>query len=164
MVPDKRLDIAVSTRNIPQYRDPAIILIDQLKQIYIDGNLEEIDTTQWYPRLARKEFVIGLNLAENGLDDPDQTFYENFTCGADRNYTSYCNRELEASFDRQSMEADPEKRKRLVWEIDRKLQEDGARPMIYHNRAATCWYPQVKGVTVNGIYNGWRMEDVWLDK
>jgi len=53
-----------------------------------------------------------------------------------------------------------------VWEIDRKLQEDDARPMIYHNRAASCWYPQVKGFTVmvNGIYNGWRMEDVWLDK
>ena len=44
--PDKRLKITVSTRNIPQYRDPAIILIDQLKQIYIDGDLEEIDTTQ----------------------------------------------------------------------------------------------------------------------
>jgi hypothetical protein len=38
--------------------------------------------------------------------------------------------------------------------------------MIYHNRAASCWYPQVKVVTimVNRIYNGWRMEDVWLDK
>jgi peptide/nickel transport system substrate-binding protein len=40
--------------------------------------------------------------------------YENFGCGADRNYTGYCNRELEKEFDRQSMEADPEKRKRLV--------------------------------------------------
>jgi len=164
--PDKRLKITVSTRNIPQYRDPAIILIDQLKQIYIDSDLEEIDTVSWYPRLTRKDFIVGLNLAENGLDDPDQTFYENFVCGADRNYTGYCNRELEKEFDRQSMEADQEKRRRLVWEIDRKLQEDGARPMIYHNRAATCWYPQVKGMTVmvNGIYNGWRMEDVWLDR
>ncbi len=77
--PDKRLNITVSTRNIPQYRDPAIILIDQLKQIYIDGDLEEIDTTQWYPKVMRKDFVVGLNLGENGLDDPDQTFYENFT-------------------------------------------------------------------------------------
>ena len=108
----------------------------------------------------------GLNLQENGLDDPDQTFYENFACGAERNYTGYCNRELEKEFDRQSAEPDIDKRKRLVWEIDKKLQEDGARPMIYHNRAASCRYPQVKGVTimVNGIYNGWRMEDVWLDK
>ena len=67
---------------------------------------------------------------------------------------------------RKSMETDPEKRKSLVWEIDRKLQEDGARPMIYHNRAATCWYPRVKGLTlmVNSIYNGSRWEDLWLDR
>jgi peptide/nickel transport system substrate-binding protein len=53
-----------------------------------------------------------------------------------------------------------------VWEIDRKLQEDGARPIIFHNIAATCWQPYVKGLTimVNSIYNGWRFEDVWLDK
>jgi peptide/nickel transport system substrate-binding protein len=164
--PDNRLKIVVSTRNIPQYRDPAVILIDQLKQIYIDGDLEEIDTVNWYPKVMSKDFIIGLNLQENGLDDPDQTFYENFACGAERNYTGYCNRELEQEFDRQSMEADPEKRKRLVWAIDKKLQEDGARPMIYHNRAPSCWYPQVKGLTimVNGIYNGARYEDLWLDR
>jgi peptide/nickel transport system substrate-binding protein len=64
------------------------------------------------------------------------------------------------------MEPDQEKRKKLVWEIDRKLQEDAARPIIFHTRNATCWQPRVKGLTtmVNSIYNGWRMEDVWLDK
>jgi peptide/nickel transport system substrate-binding protein len=69
-------------------------------------------------------------------------------------------------FDRQSAEADQAKRKKLVWEIDKKLQLDAARPIIMHNRSATCWQPQVKGVTlmVNSIFNGWRMEDVWLDK
>ena len=63
------------------------------------------------------------------------------------------------------MEADQEKRKKLVWEIDRKLQEDGARPIIFHGLGATCWQPKVKGLTmmVNSIYNGWRFEDVWLD-
>jgi peptide/nickel transport system substrate-binding protein len=53
-----------------------------------------------------------------------------------------------------------------VWEIDKKLQEDAARPIIFHELAATCMQPQVKGLTimVNSIYNGWRMEDVWLDR
>jgi peptide/nickel transport system substrate-binding protein len=164
--PDKRLKVTVSTRNIPQYRDPAVILIDQLKEIYIDGELETVETVNWYPKVTRKDFTIGLNLSENGLDDPDQTFYENYACGSERNYTGYCNRELEKLFDRQSMKTDQEQRRKLVWEVDTKLQEDGARPMIYHNRAATCWYPYVKGLTimVNSIYNGWRMEDVWLDK
>ena len=64
------------------------------------------------------------------------------------------------------MEPDVEKRKKLVWEIERKLAEDGAQPALYYTRLATCRQPYVKGLTiiVNSIYNGWRMEDVWLDK
>ena len=48
--PDKRLRVKVSSRDIPPYRDPAVILIDQLKEVYIDGELETIDTTNWFPR------------------------------------------------------------------------------------------------------------------
>ena len=79
--PDKRLAVTVSTRNIPPYRDLAVILIDQLKEVYIDGQLEPIDTVQWLPRVMRKDYTVALNLTGNGLDDPDQTLYENFTCG-----------------------------------------------------------------------------------
>ena len=49
--PDKKLEVKVSTRNVASYRDPAVILIDQLKEIYIDGELEPVDTSQWFPRL-----------------------------------------------------------------------------------------------------------------
>ena len=76
------------------------------------------------------------------------------------------NKELEKKIDQQSMESDVEKRKKLVYDIEKVLAEDVARPMIYHNWAATCWHPHVKGVKLheNSIYNSWRMEDVWLDK
>src|SRR5215471_17520380 len=164
--PDKRLAINVSARNIPAYRDPAIILIDQLKEIWIDGELDAVETANWFPKLARKDYQIGLNNTGSGVDDPDQQFFENYGCGSERNYTSYCNTELERLFVEQSTIADREKRRHLVWEIDKKLQEDGARPIIYHTRAATCMQPQLKGLTVmvNSQYNGWRMEDVWLDR
>jgi peptide/nickel transport system substrate-binding protein len=164
--PDKHLAVKVSARNIPIFRDPAVILIDQLKPIYIDGELDPVDTANWFPKVARHDYQIGQNNTGSGVDDPDQQFYENYGCGSERNYTGYCNRELETLFEKQSMEPDQEKRKRLVWDIDKKLQEDGARPIIYHFRAATCWQPQLKGVTimVNSQYNGWRMEDWWLDR
>ena len=63
-------------------------------------------------------------------------------------------------------ETDVAKRKKLVWDIDKKLQEDVARPIIFHGRQGTCWQPYVKGITimVNSSYNGYRYEDVWLDK
>jgi peptide/nickel transport system substrate-binding protein len=46
------------------------------------------------------------------------------------------------------------------------LQEDGARPILYHDRAAHCWQAKVKGfrMMTNSVYNGWRMEDVWLEQ
>ncbi len=164
--PDKRLALKVSTRNIPPYRDPAVILTDQLKEVFIDGELEIVETASWFPKVMRKDYKVGLNLTGGGVDDPDQQFYENYACGSPRNYTGYCNPELEKLFDRQSTEADEGKRKKLVWEIERKLAEDGARPIIFYNRFAYCWQPQVKGWTmmVNSIINNWRMEDVWLDK
>jgi peptide/nickel transport system substrate-binding protein len=68
--------------------------------------------------------------------------------------------------DEQSQETDINKRKKLVWEIDKKLQEDVARPIIFHSRMGTCWQPYVKNVTImsNSSYNGFRFEDVWMDK
>jgi peptide/nickel transport system substrate-binding protein len=164
--PNKRLAVTVSTRNIPPYRDPAAILLGELREIYMDPELEPVDTTQWYPKILRKDFTVGLNVSETGVDDPDQQFYENYVCGSERNYTGYCNPAVDKLVDQQSMESNMEKRKKLVWEIERKLVEDGARPVIFYPRGGTCRRPEVKGLTimVNSIYNGWRMEDVWLDK
>jgi peptide/nickel transport system substrate-binding protein len=164
--PDKHLKLKVSTRNIATYRDPSVILIDQLKQIFIDGELEVIDTAVYYNRVFKKDYVVALNLTGTAVDDPDVTFFEGYACGSLRNYNNYCNPEMTKLFEAQSRETDGEKRLRMVWEIDKKLQEDIARPIILNGLAAGCWQPFVKNVTIqsNSIYNGWRFEDVWLDK
>jgi len=164
--PDHRLKIKVSARDTPSYRDPAVILIDQLKDVYIDGDLETIDTTRWYPRVMRKDYTVALNLTGSTVDDPDQGLYENYTCGAEGNYNGYCDPEVDKLVEQQSMQFDRSKRKELAWEIERKLAADNARPIVYYNRGGVCWQPYVKGLTVmvNSIYNYWRMEDVWLDK
>ncbi len=117
--PDKRLPVKVATRNIAQYRDPAVILIDQMKEIYIDGELDTVETANWFPKIARKDFMVGANLSGSGVDDPDAYFYEHYACGSERNYTNYCNPGLEKMYEQQSVEPDQEKRKKLVWEIDR---------------------------------------------
>ena len=164
--PDKMLPLKVSTRNIPVYRDPAVILIDHLKEIYIQGELEVIDTGQWYTRMARKEYSVAMNIQGLSVDDPDVALFETYACGVERNYTNYCNAELEKLYHQQSQMTDVEARRKLVWEIDRKLQEDGARPVIFHDTEATCWQDNVKGIVLpsNSIYNQWRFDTVSLDK
>jgi len=165
--PDHPLAVKVASRNIPLYRDPAVILIDQLKEIFISGELDIVETANWNPKVTRRDYMVGLeNTGSAVVDDPDQQFYESYACESDRNFTGYCNRQLEDQFHRQSRETDPQRRKELVWDIDATLQEEEARPVIFHTRGATCWHPQVKGLTtmVNSMVNGWRMEDVWLER
>jgi peptide/nickel transport system substrate-binding protein len=163
--PAKHLAVTVSTRNLSGYRDPAVILIDQLKQIYMDGVLDPVDTTNWYPKVMRKDYTVGLNITETAVDDPDPAFYENYVCGAMRNYTGYCNPEVDKMVDEQSAMSDVTTRKQEVWAIEKKLAEDDARPILFYPRAANCYYPKVKGLVtqVNSIYNGQRFEDLWLD-
>jgi peptide/nickel transport system substrate-binding protein len=123
--PDDKLAVTVSTRNVPPYRDPAVILISQLNEIYMNATLDPVDTVNWYPKVMRKDFTVGLNVTESALDDPDQQFYENYVCGADRNYTGYCNPEVDKLVDQQSAEPNLEKRKRLV--ADREAPSRGRR-------------------------------------
>ena len=97
--------------------------------------------------------------------DPDQGFPENYSRGS-HTYMDYCNPELDKLIVAKSSEKDQEKRKRIVWEIDRRLQADAVRPVLFYIRAGTCHRPEVKGMTImlNSTFNGWRMEDVWLDR
>ena len=164
--PDKRMKLKVSTRNIATFRDPATILLDHLRHIYIDSELEIIDTAIYYNRVFKKDYAVALNLSGSAVDDPDVTFFEGYACGSLRNYNNYCDPEMTKRFEAQSRELDLKKRKKMVWEIDAKLQEDIARPIISNGKAAGCWQPHVKNVTIhtNSIYNGWRFEDIWLDR
>jgi peptide/nickel transport system substrate-binding protein len=164
--PGKHLSLKVATRGISLYKDPAVILAGQLKEIWIDADVDIIETSQWYSKIGKKNYSVGLNTTGNGVDDPDQNYFENFSCKSERNYTGYCNPEIEKMIEAQSSETDKDKRRKLVWEVDRKLLEDNARPIIMWNRAATCMQSYVKGYVaqVNSVYNGFRFEDIWLDR
>jgi peptide/nickel transport system substrate-binding protein len=164
--PNNPLKLKVATRNIPLYRDPAVILIDQLKNIHVEGELDPIETNQWFAKVARGDYSVGLNLTALAVDDPDVNFYENYACGSERNYTNYCDPAVDKLIDAQSRETDVEKRKALVWAVEKRLAEDVARPIIMQGVAGLCWQPYVKGFVLhrNGIYNNWRFDDVWLER
>lgn len=164
--PANRLKVKVSTRDFSTYRDPAVIFVDQLNKIHFDAELDVIESSIWHNRLTRKDYTVALNTSGVGIDDPDAVLKGAYACNSEANYTKYCTPEMERLLEEQSQQADLEKRKAIVWEIERKLAEDVARPIIYHNRAATCWHAHLKGHVQheNSIYNNWRFEQVWLDK
>ena len=140
-------------------------MVDQLKQVGIEATLRQVDTAAWFPTLARREFQIGANLTAGVVDDPDAYFFENYKCGSPRNYTDYCDEQVDRLIDAQSQELDRAKRLKLVWQIQRKLEADVARPMLGWRKEYFTRWPYVKNlVPHNALYNYGRMQDVWLDK
>jgi peptide/nickel transport system substrate-binding protein len=164
--PTNRFKLKVSTRDFATYRDPAVIFVDQLNKVHFDAELEVIESSIWHNRLTKKDYTVALNTSGVGIDDPDAVLKGAYACNSEANYTQYCTPRMDKLLDEQSQQADIEKRKAIVWEIERILAEDVARPIVYHNRSATCWHAHLKGYVLheNSIYNNWRFENVWLDK
>jgi peptide/nickel transport system substrate-binding protein len=163
--PNNPLKFKVSASDIRFYRDPAVVLIDQLRQIYIEAELEAIDNSRYYPKIMRQEYTVGLNL-QTGGPDPDPILDLFYGCGSSLNWDGYCNHDVDKLIVQQSMEGDPARRKQILWQIERKLAEEDARPIMFYADDGTCMRPWVKGqiVMVNSIFDGARREDVWLDK
>lgn len=162
----KPLRLKIQTRNLVTYRNPAVLMIDQLKKIHIDAELEILDSTQWYARLTKKDYTLALNGMGVAVDDPDGNIVENYACGSERNYTQYCDAKVDKLLSDQSREMDRDKRKTIVWEIEKFLVEDTARPVIQFSVAGNCWQNYVKNYVPhdNSQYNYVRYEEVWLDK
>ena len=163
--PSNPLKLELATRAQANYLDFASFVINELKQIGVEGTLKQIETAQWHPYATRREFQVGPNLTGLGVDDPDGNFFENFACGSSRNYGGYCNEQVQKMIDAQSQELDPKKRLTMVVEIQKKLEDDAARPTVDWRLEYYLQWQHVKNLVPHqSIYNWGRMQEVWLDK
>jgi len=104
-------------------------------------------------------------LTELGVDDPDANLYENFACGSPRNYSFYCDEHVMKMIDQQSQELNPQKRLEMLAGLQKKLEEDAARPILDWKLDYFTVWPHVHNmIPHNNIYNFGRMTDVWRDK
>jgi peptide/nickel transport system substrate-binding protein len=163
--PGRPLRATMSTRSLPFYLDFASFVVDQLRQVGVEATIEQVETGVWHPKMSRHEFELGANVTGIGPDDPDANFYENYKCGSGRNYSDYCNPEVDRMMEEQSGTLDPAKRARLVRDIDLRLLLEGARPTMGWRLMYLMSWPYVKNLVAHySLYNFGRMQDVWLDK
>jgi peptide/nickel transport system substrate-binding protein len=164
ITPQNPLKVEMVTRAIAIYVDMASFVINELKQVGIEATLKQIETAQWHAMATRGDYQIGANLTGLGPDDPDANFYENYACGSPRNYSAYCDEQVMKMIDAQSQELDAKKRLAQVWAIQKKLEQDAARPILGWRLDYLTVWPHVKNfVPHQSIYNFGRMQEVWRD-
>jgi peptide/nickel transport system substrate-binding protein len=149
--PQNPLRVEMVTRAIAIYVDMASFVINELKQIGIESTLKQIETAQWHATATRGDYQIGANLTGVGPDDPDYSFY--------------CDEQVTKMIEQQSQELDPKKRLALVAQIQKKLEDDAARPLLDWRLDYFTHRPFVKNLVPHqSVYNFGRMQEVWRDK
>jgi peptide/nickel transport system substrate-binding protein len=159
------LKVEMLTRNTPAFLDFAGFVVDELKHVGVQGSIKLVELAQLQPMAARKEYTFAPYITGTGIDDPDANFFENYGCASPRNYTGYCDERVAKMIEQQSQELDPQKRMALVWDIQKRLEEAAARPIVGWRLEHYLQWQHVKNLIPHqSIYNWARMQEVWLDR
>ncbi len=136
----------------------------QLKKIGIETEIETLELGVYVDRWLKADFdaVVALN---GGNPDPDVMFYRYWhSTGNLNNVANYSSPEIDKLLEQGRAVADPEKRKPIYIEIQKKLTEAAPWVWLYVGYEYRVGQPYVKGFTPlpNGslIY----LRDAWLDK
>ncbi len=141
------------------------IMQQLLKKINVNIELQPMILSQLRGNEISGNYLMSLLGAAMNFDDPIDTFGQLFVTNGGRWYQRHSLPALDTLFEQQTFMADPEARKKVVWDMDTLAMNDAAYlvllwPEFYHVR-----WNFVKGWTHPS--NLWstnvRMDTVWLD-
>ena len=155
-------------RNITTPYEPvALFLINEWKKIGVTVTHEVKETAAYVADLRNKNFDVGLDFNCDYFDEPDlqlAKFRSASGLGKNLNLSHYDDPKLDGMIDAQAKETDPEKRKQLVWEIERYAMGEKAWmvPVIW-------WYRIIPHLAIvrgyrigSNHYTTMDMASIWL--
>jgi len=164
------LTFTLLNRNTPHPYEPiAIALINEWKKIGVTVTNQPKATAAYLADLGSGNFDVALDFNCDFLDEPDlqlAKLQSASKAGSGLNRAGYDDEQLDRMIDAQSRETDPEKRKRLVWDIERYAIGEKA-----YQWSAFWWY---RIIPYNNRVRGWKigsnhytnqdLVSVWLAK
>jgi peptide/nickel transport system substrate-binding protein len=141
-----------------------IVIKDQWEKVGIRATLDVQELGVLLDRMTRGDFEVGRGSFATYVDDPDTAFSIGYLCRSPRNYSQYCDPEIDALFERQSRATDPAERRRLVWELEKKVLVGHSKIML--GRLEVWWALYWRTVRNfkhrSNLYNFERRDDTWL--
>jgi len=151
------------TRKGADYEPLSVFLKDQLAKIGIDAVLDVQETGTAFDRLNRRDFDMAPWVHAIAVDDPDAIYAEFYLCNAERNYSNVCVPEVDQIFERQSQTMDPNERRQLVWEMERRALVGNAKIVVDWRFERTIHWAKVRNYKRHpSLYNNFDFQDVWL--
>src|SRR6266851_4761877 len=136
-----------------------------LKKINVNIGLEPMLFSQLRGNEVSGNYLLSALGAATDFDDPIDSFGQLFVTNGGRWYQRHSLPELDKLFEQQKFMADPEARKKVVWEMDTMAMNDAAYLILLWPEFYHVHWNFVKGWThtPNIRSTNSRMDSVWLD-
>ena len=157
-----------SNRGIPMPYEPlGVWLIDQWRRVGLNVKQEVIEAAAYYTPLRKGDFQVAMDFQCGYIVEPDLDMYKFLSTDRNpANYGRYKDTVLDKLYDEQGREANPEKRKQIIRQFEKRLLDDEA-----HYLMTLQWHrivphsAKVKGWTVTpSHYLNNTLDTVWLDQ
>ena len=157
-----------SNRGIPMPYEPlGVWLIDQWRRIGLNVKQEVIEAAAYYTPLRKGDFQVAMDFQCGYIVEPDLDMYKFLSTERNpANYGRYKDPVLDKLYDEQSRATDPEKRKQIIRQFEKRLLDEEA-----HYLMTLQWHriiphsAKVKGWTVTpSHYLNNTLDTVWLDQ
>jgi peptide/nickel transport system substrate-binding protein len=162
------LSFTFKNRGIPMPYEPlAIWMIDQWRQVGLTVNQEVIEAAAYYTPLRAGDFQVAMDFQCGYIVEPDLDMYKFISNDKNpANYGRYTDRALDDLYDKQARAANPEERKALIRQFEKRLLDEEA-----HYIMTLQWHriiphsSKVKGwqITPSHYLNN-QLDTVWLSE
>jgi len=150
-----------------RYGPRGVWLIDQWRRVGLNVKQEVIEAAAYYTPLRKGDFQVAMDFQCGYIVEPDLDMYKFLSTDRNpANYGRYKDSVLDKLYDEQGRETNPEKRKQIIRQFEKRLLDDEA-----HYLMTLQWHrivphsAKVKGWTVTpSHYLNNTLDTVWLDQ
>jgi len=153
-------------RNLPEPYEPATVwLLDQWRKIGLNVTQRVMESAAWFAALRSGDFDMSIAAWCGYIVEPDLDLAVYLsTDRTDGNYGRYTDRVLDALYDRQARARDPEERKKLIREFEKRVLDEQAHvvPLLWWHRIVP-YNARVRGWTISpSHYLNNQLDTIWL--
>ncbi|MDP2953108.1 MAG: ABC transporter substrate-binding protein, partial [Chloroflexota bacterium] len=152
----------VDTRTLVDYQKRAVLVNDMVKKIGLEAAIDVREDATFYSKRDAGDFDFTVGGVVSPMPDPDQYLAYAYLTDSGSNYGKYSNKTLDDLFVQQSRAMDPKERQKLLLQMEKILMDE--LPVIpnYWRVYVALVGPRVRNYVFTGIYNGQKLEDIWL--
>ncbi|MBI2161815.1 MAG: ABC transporter substrate-binding protein [Candidatus Rokubacteria bacterium] len=160
------LKVVLKNRNVKlPYQDFAVFVIQEWKKIGVEAENRPLETATWFSDgRDTGNFEAIISPGVEFMDDPD-VMLRRYVFGDPGNWGRFNDPALEDLFARQARSLDPAERKKLVFEMQRRVLENAYYlPGLWWTRRVVHWAKVKNYVAPPNHYSNQKLQDVWLSE